>query len=144
MGLGPDSYEEAKESREKQDQWRRESARRYDQKQREEHDSKYRDIGHNPERREERFQQAYGGDERAAWVRRQPCLVCSATPSQNAHTEAGGMGMKADADTVIPLCHDHHRQLHNIGAETFEDRHGFSLDKAAKETETRWQEYKDE
>ena len=34
-----------------------------------------------------------------------PCLICRRVPSENAHTANGGMGRKADCDTIAPLCH---------------------------------------
>lgn len=51
------------------------------------------------------FHRIYGGKERVTWIQSQPCLWCgSSEPSQNCHTATGGMGRKADASTIVPLC----------------------------------------
>jgi hypothetical protein len=39
-----------------------------------------------------------------------------------AHTENGGMGRKADARTLVPICAPDHRLLHTIGVKAFEAR----------------------
>jgi hypothetical protein len=44
----------------------------------------------------------------------------------------GGTGMKPGDDSVVALCAAHHRQLHDIGAETFQRMHTCDLDKAAE------------
>ena len=51
----------------------------------------------------------YGPPARRAWVKSLPCIVCGHVPSENAHTENGGMGRKADYDTIAPMCRTHHR-----------------------------------
>lgn len=66
----------------------------------------------SPIRRKKRtasaFARIYGSRERVEWVKSLPCVVCSYGPSENAHTENGGMGRKADYTTIVPLCHAHH------------------------------------
>lgn len=50
---------------------------------------------------------AYGPAERRAWIASLPCVICSATPSQNAHVRTSanaGTGYKPDAKWIIPLC----------------------------------------
>lgn len=57
-----------------------------------------------------------------AWLRRLPCLVCTATPpTQAAHIRyadaswdkrACGIGEKPDDRWAVPLCTDHHREQH--------------------------------
>lgn len=56
---------------------------------------------------------------------------------ENAHTVTGGVGRKADAHTIIPLCHQHHAELHR-GVERFEDLYGIDLTEAAAETQRLW------
>lgn len=53
-------------------------------------------------------------------VRTFPCLVCGA--SAEAHhllrtPDGRGMGMKSGDQWCVPLCHPHHMELHDIGAE---------------------------
>lgn len=61
-----------------------------------------------------------------AWIRRQPCLVCRGI-AQPHHTTAGGWGTKGSDYRCVPLCHRHHRELHDIGAQSFEERHRVDL-----------------
>jgi hypothetical protein len=69
-------------------------------------------------------------------------MCCRYDPIEQAHVgKAGkGMGRKADADQTVPLCRFHHRILHHIGTQSFEQRYGVDLDALAAETERRWQE----
>lgn len=101
----------------------------------------------NRQRRASEFARCYGSKARVAWVKSLPCIVavCGVTPSENAHTVTGGMGRKADADTIAPLCHSHHRFLHQRGVETFRRsfplRHGWTLRDWAVEVERLWGAY---
>lgn len=61
------------------------------------------------------FARIYGSKKRVEFVKGLPCAArflggppCSRGPSQNAHTETGGMGRKADARTILPFCATHH------------------------------------
>lgn len=75
----------------------------------------------NPKRRASEFARCYGSKERVEWVKASPCIVCAAihplfrltSPgrSHNAHTMSGGGGRKADFDTIVPLCAEHHRRF---------------------------------
>lgn len=69
----------------------------------------------NPQRRQKNFARAYHSSERVQWVQRLPCSLCGRGPSENAHTETGGMGRKADYTSIVPLCSPHHRSLHDHG-----------------------------
>jgi hypothetical protein len=62
----------------------------------------------NAERRDREFQRCYGSAERVAFVQGLSCVGCGRTPCENAHSVTGGMGRKADAETIAPLCHDCH------------------------------------
>lgn len=73
----------------------------------------------NVKRRQSEFARCYGSRQRVEWVKSLPCMGCvtywpiSPSPgwlSENAHTVTGGAGRKADADTIIPLCTNHHRR----------------------------------
>ena len=53
-----------------------------------------------------------------AWIRALPCLVCGRTPCDPHHIRYGsnsGVGTKPGDDFTIPLCHTHHRELHDKG-----------------------------
>lgn len=93
----------------------------------------------NEERRDAEWKRAYGSEERVRWVQGLPCLACGSRPSENAHTETGGMGRKADAETIVPLCPDCHRQLHEEGADTWQERTGLDLKADARRIEEAWQ-----
>lgn len=100
----------------------------------------------NPARREREWARAYGSTERVYYIGQHlACIVhgCEARECENAHTETGGMGRKADADTVVPLCTRHHAEYHR-GAESFASRHGLDLEQAARETEAKWALYGDD
>ncbi len=60
------------------------------------------------------------------WVKTQPCECCG-SPSDDAHHligwGQGGMGTKAHDFLVIPLCRQHHTELHNDPVK-FERNHG--------------------
>ncbi len=69
----------------------------------------------NAARRVSEFARCYGSKERVAWIKALPCVVCAVQtvpqdgPSDNAHTATDGMGRKADARFIVPLCRMHHR-----------------------------------
>lgn len=98
----------------------------------------------NPARRKREFARCYGSAERVAFVRSLPCVVCGAMSfgaSQNAHVETDGMGRKADARRIVPLCAPHHRSLHARGILAFQDRYGVDLYVAAAATDAAWQRH---
>lgn len=94
------------------------------------------------EKRAAEFARCYGSEERVAWVKTLRCAVpgCASGRIDNAHAVSGGAARKADARHVLPLCFLHHRELHQLGARTFEKKYEISLALAAEETEARWQE----
>jgi hypothetical protein len=94
----------------------------------------------NAARRSSERARAYGSPERRAWVKALPCLVCISIPSENAHVVTGGMGRKADAASIVPLCHRCHRELHAIGVASFQDRHRLDLLAWAARVDAWWTE----
>jgi len=61
-----------------------------------------------------------------------PCLVRDCKlPGEIHHLRGkclgGGIALKPSVFSGIPLCVHHHRQLHNIGIESFEKLHGIDL-----------------
>lgn len=70
----------------------------------------------NPSRKAANFARAYHSDERVQWVASLRCACgCGVTPCENAHTESGGTGRKADYDTIIPLAKKCHAVQHAKG-----------------------------
>ena len=56
---------------------------------------------------------------RLSWVRSQGCLICGRF-SQAHHlmfAQPSAMGMKSGDEWAVPLCADHHRELHEYGDE---------------------------
>lgn len=54
------------------------------------------------------------------FVAAQPCLVCQRTPCDAHHVkfaEPRALGRKVSDEFTVPLCRDHHRQLHHHGNE---------------------------
>ena len=95
----------------------------------------------NPKRHTKEWLRAYGSEERVEWIKAQPCAIGFAAPSENAHVRTGGMGRKADAKWIVPLCRRCHRSLHVTGKKAFEQTHAIDLDQAARRTHCRWQAY---
>ena len=89
------------------------------------------------------FDRAYGGADRADWMTRQPCVVCGALPSVNAHVKTGGAGRKADAKWVVPACRSHHDEMHR-GQRTFEAKYGVDLARLAAIIDARWEVYRNQ
>lgn len=87
------------------------------------------------------FARVYGSRARVAWVKALPCVACGRGPCDNAHTETGGMGRKADAHTIVPLCagpNGCHANLHRFGIQAFERKWDLFLSIAADVTEQAW------
>lgn len=82
----------------------------------------------------------YGSQERIDFVFSLGCLICGAPP-ELAHTQSGGMGRKADARTIVPLCPLHHSEQHQYGTKTFEASYGLDLKASAAWIEARWQDH---
>ena len=92
----------------------------------------------------EKFEREYHSDTRRRWVAELPCLVCSMTPCENAHTRNDGMGRKGPYTTIVPLCGAHHRESHAIGVRSFEAKYtrpliGRTLESWAETVERAWQ-----
>lgn len=73
----------------------------------------------NAKRRAKRHAIQYGGSAYVEHLHAMPCAVCAVTGwTVAAHTETGGMGMKAPANTLVPLCGD---RLGVVGCHTLYD-----------------------
>lgn len=94
----------------------------------------------NRQRREKEFARAYGGKARVEFVKALGCCICKATPSDNAHLPSrSGMSRKGDAERIVPLCRLHHRELHERGQASVEQRHGIDLDIWAEAVTIAWE-----
>jgi len=60
------------------------------------------------------------------YIRSLPCCLCGKTSVPH-HTHSGGVGMKGSDFSCIPLCGEHHTELHTIGRATFEERNDIIL-----------------
>jgi hypothetical protein len=74
----------------------------------------------NRKRKASEFARCYHSRARVRFVKALPCVVCAAISpfiarvmagrSENAHTVIDGAGRKAGYETIVPLCHSHHRR----------------------------------
>jgi len=95
----------------------------------------------NRKRKAKNWERAYGSKAFVQWISRLPCWACNyagPSPRQAAHTVSGGMGRKADANTVIALCNVCHSKQHTRGwlAIGMTDE---SKRRAAEYTQTMWE-----
>lgn len=78
-------------------------------------------------------QGAIRSKEHLDFVRSQKCCVagCSARGLSEAHhirtAATAGTSKKPGDDKTVPLCRDHHRELHRNGARTFEEKYRVDL-----------------
>ena len=95
------------------------------------------------QRKRENWLRSYHSVERVKFVAEVlRCHICG-REAENAHVASGGMSRKADYDKVVGLCAEHHRELHNEGAKSFEAAYGFSLQELAAWVETEWRQHSD-
>ena len=61
-----------------------------------------------------------------------PCVICGRDDIVQAHHEIGtkqrGMGLRSPDDRTLPLCPQHHDELHRWGVETWERMYGKQAD----------------
>jgi hypothetical protein len=95
----------------------------------------------NQKRHSREWRRAYHSVERVEFVKGLPSVVSGERPCENAHTENGGMGRKADYQTIVPLTPREHVELHNFGPLWFTIHYPVDLKAAAAETEAAWQAY---
>jgi|TARA_R100001460_G_scaffold67650_3_gene108074 hypothetical protein len=63
------------------------------------------------------------------WVSERPCLLCMSEPCQAHHitiAELRGMGQRVSDNFTIPLCYQHHHQLHMTGERSFWQKLGIN------------------
>jgi len=64
------------------------------------------------------------------FIRKQPCIVCGYKTTQAHHirfANNSGTASKPSDTWTIPLCKLHHLEYHQIGRDTFYDRHGVDV-----------------
>jgi hypothetical protein len=75
-----------------------------------------------------------------AWIRQQPCVLQRGEPHvvypcrgpvEVAHVKTRGSG-GPDFDNTVPLCMEHHRELHRTGRKSFEFKYQVRLAALAK------------
>jgi hypothetical protein len=102
----------------------------------------------NAKRRQTEFARCYGSRARVQFVKAMPCCYCNAISplfgmtagkSDNAHTENGGMGWKADYTTIVPLCRPHHRRYDEHAAPFHEAVIRTAIQRYAAVVEALWQ-----
>ena len=69
----------------------------------------------NAKRQAKEFQRAYHSKERVEWVKTLPCIICRATPCENAHAKGDGAGRKGGYKFIVPMCQAHHAEQHAHG-----------------------------
>jgi hypothetical protein len=73
------------------------------------------------------------------WVRSWPCLVCARRGGvEAAHTGPHGIGQKALDLQTVPLCRQHHDDLHR-GVLDLQERHGIKIPDAVAMFNAIWQ-----
>jgi len=126
-------------------EWQRRSARRYEDRLREE-GHKFSALKRTPirprndKRRDREWTRAYGSEERVQWVQSLPSVASGETPSVNAHVRTGGTGRKADARWIVPLTWDEHEKLHRVGVKSFEATYGIDLESEARRIDKMWRQ----
>lgn len=94
----------------------------------------------NRKRRKANFARAYNSPAFVRWISRLPCYACNyagPSPRQAAHSVTGGMGRKADACTVLPLCGVCHSRQHTLGLLAI----GMTRETAKAAAETTWRNW---
>ena len=95
----------------------------------------------NAKRKAKNWDRAYRSPAFVRWISRLPCWACNyagPSPRQAAHTTTGGMGRKADANTVISLCGVCHAKQHSQGWLSI-GMSDESRQRAAAQTQAMWE-----
>ena len=87
----------------------------------------------NPKRRKELFKRNFHSKERVEKINNMSCSVigCKNKNIANAHMKSRGAG--GDYKSIIPLCHQHHQEEHQIGNGVFLRKYGINVKEKIKE-----------
>ena len=88
------------------------------------------------------FVRVYGSKARVAWVAGLPCVGCGHRGTNHNHHTAHpskGMGRKADAAAIVPLCAACHRFVHDCGERRFAKWKGLDLQAEAARVQAAWE-----
>lgn len=79
----------------------------------------------------EQFKRYFYSDTHREYISKQPCAVCYARGFNDPHhiktRRAGGTWRD-----LVPLCHTHHVEFHNMGVGSFERRYAVDLHAVAR------------
>lgn len=88
----------------------------------------------NVRRKKKEFARSYGSVDRVVWMASHGCLFATESfaalrlhlgqclgPIDNAHLVTGGMGRKADAKHILPMCRLHHHEFDTHAGLLFSD-----------------------
>jgi len=99
----------------------------------------------NTKRRANNFVLAYGSEERVEWMHGMEC-ACSSYPMctfriEVAHVISKKPNGRGGPDDTVPLCDFHHRTLHSLGIDTFQERYDVDLTALAKHYAELWDQH---
>lgn len=92
----------------------------------------------NRKRKASEFARCYHSKRRVSWVKGLPSVVSGESPCDNVHVRGDGAGRKAGYEYIIPLTRAEHRELHQIGARSFERKCKVFLLMEAARTMSAW------
>ena len=100
----------------------------------------------NKPRQNKEFLRAYHSDAFVRFTRESKSVVSGHTPCVCAHVTPNsdgpsGMGRKPDAKWVVPLTDAEHKELHQHGRRSFEDKYGRDIELDAMTHWSRWREH---
>lgn len=94
----------------------------------------------NPGRKHAEWKRCYHSATRVDFVKWLGCVVCGATPCDNAHIKNGGAGRKAGYRWIVALCRTHHREYDN-SKETFPTKYRLDMEAEARKTQWTWEQW---
>ena len=74
------------------------------------------------------------------YIRSLECVICGKSPSDPHHLDTAGVAMKGSDYITVPLCREHHDELHSQGKATFQQLHGVDFYKEVVKFLVAWLE----
>lgn len=148
--LHPQTYDEYLARKKRQDQRRRESVKKQEDKHRQAYldgEGPYSSLSRKPKSREKWVSQ-YGSEARVKWGKARDCDACGRParekrPNLNCHMRTGGTAMKAGPETMVTLCPECDNEIAQHGIETFCKRTGFAPEHTAAYVHGLWTRFKE-